>query len=127
MLGKKFDNGKPRWSLLPWREVQQIVDVLTFGAEKYDVDNWKHVDNYVDRYSSALMRHLTAWFQGERRDRESGFSHLAHAGCCLLFLMWKNNGGCSEEAEEITLLQEDAEKVGVACYEVEDEQERGSS
>jgi hypothetical protein len=34
-LGQKFDNDKPRWELLPYKEVGEIVDVLTSGAKKY--------------------------------------------------------------------------------------------
>lgn len=86
--GKKFDQGKPRWSLLPWNAVKEIVKVLTFGSIKYDDNNWKHVENPKDRYYSALQRHITDWWEGEEYDPETGLSHLAHAGCCLLYLLW---------------------------------------
>jgi len=89
--GAKGDFGKPRWSLLPWVETSEIVDILTFGAAKYNDDNWKNVKNMDDRYFSAMQRHMVAWQNGERFDKESGKSHLAHAGCCLLFLMWGDN------------------------------------
>lgn len=36
---------------------------------------------------SALMRHMWAWWRGEDFDPETGYSHLAHAACCILFLM----------------------------------------
>lgn len=87
-LGSKFDDGKPRWSLLPWRELHDVVRVLTMGAEKYSRDNWKHVGDGRERYSDAMMRHFTAWVEGERVDAESGITHLAHVVCCTLFLMW---------------------------------------
>jgi len=90
-LGRKFDKGKLRWELLPYKELGEIVEIFTFGAEKYEDNNWQHVRPFRDRYYGALMRHLTAWFSGERHDPESGKSHLAHAGCCLLFLMWGDN------------------------------------
>ena len=86
--GMKFDAGKPRWTLLPWRQVEQIVEILTFGAIKYADNNWQKVENSKTRYFDALQRHLIAWFEGEKTDPESGKSHLAHAGCNLLFLMW---------------------------------------
>jgi hypothetical protein len=88
MDGKKFDQDKALWDLLPLKTVGKIVDVLTFGAKKYSPGNWKIVPNAEDRYFAALMRHLTAWQSGEKTDPESGMSHLAHAGCCLLFLLW---------------------------------------
>ena len=91
MNGKKFDGEKPRWDLLPLREVEEIVNVLTHGSQKYADNNWMHVKPPYKRYFSALLRHLKAWRSGEIIDKESGLSHLAHAGCCMLFLMWFDN------------------------------------
>jgi len=91
--GVKYDNDKPRWYLLPWNAVEEVVKVLTLGAVKYEDDNWKRVDNAKSRYFSALLRHLTAWVGGETNDSETGLNHLAHAGCCLLFLLWFDLGG----------------------------------
>lgn len=89
--GSKFDQGKPRWGLLPWAELETVVEVLTMGAAKYSDDNWKHVESFESRYRDALMRHFSAHCKGETKDPESGKSHLAHAVCCALFLMWKEN------------------------------------
>ena len=87
--GVKHDTGKRRWTLLPWRELGEVVDVLGFGAQKYpSPNNWQSVENARERYSDAALRHVQAWLGGERRDPETGKSHLAHAVCCLLFLMW---------------------------------------
>jgi len=90
MSGLKYDGNKLDWCLLPWKEVEEAVEVLTIGANKYSPDNWKRVPNRLDRYFSALMRHTTAWVNGEQNDPETGKSHLAHAMCCLLFLMWSD-------------------------------------
>jgi hypothetical protein len=92
-LGIKFDDGpeKLRWDLLPWEEVEQVVKVLTLGASKYADHNWKFVPENRSRYFAAAMRHLVAWFKGEKLDKESGLNHLAHALCCVLFLLWKDN------------------------------------
>lgn len=87
-LGVKFDKDKPKWNLLPWSEVEDVVKVLTFGAKKYAPDNWKFVDDANNRYMDAAMRHLVAHQQGEQRDYESNESHIAHAICCLLFMLW---------------------------------------
>ena len=90
--GVKLDQGKPRWSLLPFRELSEVVDILTFGAEKYAPNNWQKVTP-PERYIDAGLRHFTSWIKGEKKDKESGKSHLAHAICCLLFLMWFDNEG----------------------------------
>ena len=87
-LGVKYDKDKPKWNLLPWDELEDVVKVLTFGAKKYAPDNWKFVDDANNRYMDATMRHLVAHQQGEQRDAESGESHIAHAICCLLFMLW---------------------------------------
>lgn len=85
--GVKFDYDKPQWSLMPWKALSQVVDVLTYGAKKYAPDNWKKVPNARQRYIDAGFRHLTAYASGEKNDSETGLSHLAHAMCCLLFLL----------------------------------------
>lgn len=89
-LGMKFDDGKPMWRLLPFRELREVVDILTFGVKKYAVDNWKKVIP-PERYIDAAFRHFTSWVEGEKIDPETGKSHLAHAVCNLLFLMWFDN------------------------------------
>jgi hypothetical protein len=85
--GVKFDNDKPQWSLLPFKALKEVVDVLTYGAKKYAPDNWKKVPNAKQRYIDAGFRHFTAYAAGEKLDPETGKSHLAHALCCLLYLL----------------------------------------
>lgn len=87
MKGRKHDNGKPRWDLLPWRAASEVVNVLTFGAQKYGDHNWQHVSGAKARYTSAAMRHLVAWINEDAKDTESGFHHLAHAATCLFFIL----------------------------------------
>lgn len=77
---------KTRFDLVPFEAVAQIADVLEFGADKYEANNWCRGAHW-SRYFSALCRHVFAWWRGEDLDPETGISHLAHAGCCLLFLM----------------------------------------
>lgn len=84
--GRKFDGGKLQYGLLPPLALAETVKVLTFGAEKYEPDNWKHVPDSKRRYFDALQRHLWAYKTGEKLDPESGIHHLAHAMCCLMFL-----------------------------------------
>jgi hypothetical protein len=85
--GVKYDSGKPQWSLMQWKALSQVVDVLTYGAKKYAPDNWKKVPNARQRYLDAGFRHFAAYAAGEKNDSETGMSHLAHAMCCMLFLL----------------------------------------
>lgn len=86
--GRKDDAIKPRWDLVPWLELADTVDVLTFGAQKYADNNWQIVPNAKPRYLAAAFRHLVTRARGEILDPESGKPHTAHAICCLLFLAW---------------------------------------
>lgn len=83
--GRKFDQGKLDYTLLPWDALTEVVKVLQHGVEKYARDNWLHVPNALERYEAAGMRHRIARLQGEEMDPESGYSHLAHEACCILF------------------------------------------
>lgn len=85
--GRKDDDGKPRWSLIPERGLEEVVKVLTYGARKYGDDNWREVEDGPRRYYDAAMRHLMAYRQGHWTDDESGLPHLAHAMASLLFIM----------------------------------------
>lgn len=78
--------GKTRYDLVPFEAIAEIADVLEYGAQKYSANNWCRGADW-SRYFAALCRHVFAWWNGEDRDPETGFSHLAHAGCCLVFLM----------------------------------------
>lgn len=88
----KHDAGKWRFSLIPFDALKSVIDVLEFGAQKYAPDNWKTVPGARVRYFDAAIRHITAWRNGEKDDPESGHPHLAHAVCCLLFLLWLDGG-----------------------------------
>lgn len=91
-VGKKYDNGKPRWDLLPLHIVAAVVEVLTHGASEYGDHNWLLVDKGKQRYYAAFHRHLYAWYSGDRVDKKSGLPHLAHAICNLMFLMVLDGG-----------------------------------
>lgn len=92
-VGRKYDSGKPEFSLLPPWALESVAKVLTFGAEKYDVDNWKHVRNGDYRYRNAALRHINDYLKGEKTDPESGCNHLAHAICCLMFILDADESG----------------------------------
>lgn len=85
--GVKFDKDKPRWDLLPINITEEVVKVLTYGAnKKYSPNNWRMVDDLDNRYYAAAQRHLCSYRQGELYDPETGLSHLAHAICGLMFM-----------------------------------------
>jgi hypothetical protein len=86
VTGTKHDRGKRPWHLIPWDGLGPAVDVLRMGAAKYGERNWEQGIKY-SRLFAATMRHLTAWWESEDKDPESGLSPLAHALCDVLFLL----------------------------------------
>lgn len=82
----KHDGEKPRMDLLPWEALEEVAKVLTFGAKKYADHNWRKGFAW-SRLAAGALRHVSAYCRGERRDPETGLSHVAHAICMLLFLL----------------------------------------
>lgn len=82
----KLDEGKNRLDLLPIYPLEEVGRVLTFGAKKYAPSAWRAGMDWSRLYGAAF-RHLFAWWRGEENDKETGLSHLAHALCCIMFLL----------------------------------------
>lgn len=86
--GMKFSDGKPKWQYMKplWPAMEEVVQVLTRGAEKYEENNWMDVDR--DEYIRAIMSHYSAYSSGERIDPDMGSNHMANLICSALFLLW---------------------------------------
>lgn len=84
--GWKQDGGKARMDLIAPEMLVGTANVLAFGAAKYAERNWEKGMSW-GRCFGALMRHMWAWWAGEKADPETGYSHLHHAACCLMFLI----------------------------------------
>jgi hypothetical protein len=84
--GRKFDYGKPLYSLISSFFLKEFADVLTLGSQKYDKNNWLKVPDARERYKDALLRHIHQYIMGETHDQETGKHHLSHAVCNLMFL-----------------------------------------
>jgi len=80
LIGKKFDAGKPRLAetIQDFRiPLTEISKVWAFGADKYEKGNWRYVENGLDRYTNAMLRHLCAEADNFADD-ESELAHAAH-------------------------------------------------
>ena len=90
VLGRNDDGDKVRFDLVPPEAMFALAQVLTFGAAKYGNRNWEAGMSW-GRPFAAAMRHLWAWWRGEEADPETGYSHLWHALCCVVFLITYEN------------------------------------
>lgn len=84
--GVKHDQEKPDMSLLSSVAMVKIAEVMTHGKRKYSANNWRGGLSWT-RVLAAAFRHLYSYLGGEDKDPETGYSHLAHASCCLMFLL----------------------------------------
>lgn len=100
--GAKDDGGKDPMGLLPVRALRLVAKVLEWGArgtprpdgtKGYGENNWQGVA--TSRYYDAALRHLHDFRAGKRYDDGpggSGLPHLAHAACCILFMLAQTEG-----------------------------------
>lgn len=103
MQADKADQGKTPWELLPMDALEEVAKVLGYGAEKYGKWNWTK-GMVASRLVGAACRHLLReWWCGRKVDPETGLSHLAHAICCLLFLLSYELRGTLDKDSDPTL------------------------
>jgi hypothetical protein len=79
------DGDKVRHDLIPPIATNELAKVLTYGAQKYAVNNWRKGMAW-SRIIGSLKRHLNALEQGEDYDKETGLLHAAHVMCNAAFL-----------------------------------------
>jgi len=89
----------PRWIVL------LAGRVMTVGAAKYGIFNYRDSKVSAMTYVDAIERHMQLWQDGEDDDDETGVSHLAHiiAGCAILL-----------DAQANGSLGDDRQKTGMA-------------
>ena len=76
---------KLEWSLVDFKALESMVQVLEFGAKKYTPFNWKKGLPYTGTINS-MLRHIYAFLHGEDIDPESGIAHTGHIMCNAMFL-----------------------------------------
>jgi hypothetical protein len=71
----KFDDGKPKFTMIPQLALNEVAKVFTHGADKYGDFNYSKQGDVL-RYIDALLRHTNQYLSGEDMD-ESKVHHLA--------------------------------------------------
>ena len=75
--GRKADAGKLPYDLLPSDAIEEILEVLKYGAAKYEPRNWEKGMKYSNVIAS-LDRHWNDFKAGVERDPETGCLHITH-------------------------------------------------
>ncbi len=84
--GARYNCDKPDYSMMPMHLFDEACMVWTYGAVKYKRWNWAKGMPWSVPFA-CICRHMFAWYRGERNDKESGLSHLAHVICNLMMLI----------------------------------------
>ena len=85
MSGNRFNKGKLKWSLVSWKALEPMVEVLMFGAQKYSAWNWSKGLKWAE-ICESLQRHMNSFLEGEDNDPESKLHHVGHILCNAMFL-----------------------------------------
>lgn len=100
-IGAKADAGKPKAGQILGmfaNALMAVSKVGTFGAEKYEMGSWQHVENGIVRYDDAGERHRLYRKMGQEIDLDSGLPHIYHEAWNILAELelyireGKNNG-----------------------------------
>lgn len=85
----RYNEGKPKWSLVHFKSLEPLVRVLMYGVKKYARDNWK---KGLDRQEilDSMQRHLAALIDGQEIDPESQEHHIGHIMCNCMFYSYFN-------------------------------------
>lgn len=82
----KFDEGKPRFDLIPVFPLFQLAELFAIGAKKYADRNWEKGTEW-SRIYRALLSHTFKFWGGEDYDPVDGQHHLASVAWCALVLL----------------------------------------
>ena len=86
----RHNEGKCKWSLVHFKSLEPMIEVLEFGAKKYGAFNWQKGLDKTEILES-MMRHLTALMDGQEFDEESKLHHMGHIQANSLFFNYFND------------------------------------
>jgi hypothetical protein len=87
---QRFNQNKPKWSLVHFKSIEELPKVLDFGAKKYSRDNWKKGLD-LSEILDSMQRHINEVMDGEQFDEESKLHHMGHIMCNAMFYMYHYN------------------------------------
>ena len=90
METKRYNEGKPDYTLIDFKSLLPLVEILTYWTEKYERDNWKLWGEKMseDEIKKSLARHTLAYLDGEDTDPESWVSHIGHIMANCMFIQY---------------------------------------
>ncbi len=83
----RHNEGKRKWSLVDFKSLEPMVEVLEVGALKYSPHNWKKGHPKHEILESTI-RHLAALMDGQEFDEETQKHHMGHIMCNAMFYLY---------------------------------------
>lgn len=77
---------KVPFSTTPSGPIAEIGLAMLEGALKYGRHNYRSIGVRTSVYYDAALRHLTAFWEGQDIDPDSGLPHIVKAAACLVVL-----------------------------------------
>lgn len=77
---------KVPFSTIPAPVIAELGLALLEGGRKYGRHNYREIGIRASVYYDACLRHLTAWWEGENIDPDSGLNHIIKAMACLVVM-----------------------------------------
>ena len=77
--------------------VTDTREVFLHGAKKYKDFGFEAGNVMISNHFYACLRHLWRWFINNNLDKETKQSHLHHAHCRLLMMMYQEQQGLNDD------------------------------
>lgn len=77
---------KVPFSTIPSGPIAELGLAMLEGARKYGRHNYRAIGVRTSVYYDAVLRHLTAFWEGQDVDPDSGVAHITKAIACLVVL-----------------------------------------
>ena len=99
----KYDDGKPRYDLIPPEALDGLARLYGMGAGKYEDRNWEKGMCW-SRVFAAMMRHAWKWWRGEEYDQDDGQHHLLSVMWCAmaLYTYFVRRSGTDDRSPHVT-------------------------
>ena len=91
-VAAKNDSEKADLSLVPRVALEAAARAFQVGEKKYGRYNY-YKGHTASQLIAALMRHATAWMEGEENDPQDGQAHLGSVIACAAMLLQQQKLG----------------------------------
>ena len=102
---KAFGDEKPCAHFLVMSVFKGVAEVMSVGAKKYGLRNWRKQPVRASTYYDGMLRHIDQWYNDlEDADAETGRHHLEHVIANAMILLDGMNHGMIDDRNDCEVL-----------------------